>query len=489
MLRKCLIANRGEIAVRIIHTCREMGIATVAVYAADDADAQHTLLADEAVALEGETPRETYLNIEQLVWVAQETGCDAVHPGYGFLSENAAFAQAVQDAGITWVGPQPQTIAIMGSKTEARALMAEVGVPIVPGFDCAGLDEGEIAALAEDIGYPILLKASAGGGGKGIRIVQTAADLPDALASAANEAAKAFGDDTLFIEKYLPSARHIEVQVIGDHHGNLVHLYERECSLQRRHQKILEESPAVNLRPSVRGAICTAALQAANAVAYVNAGTVECLLTPDDSFYFLEMNTRLQVEHPVTEQVTGIDLVRWQLAIAAGERLPLSQAEIQQRGHAIECRVYAEDPRNSFLPETGELLNVQLPNMPGVRVDCGVKQGDVIGVQYDPMLAKVIAYGETREIALVRMQAALAQTVLLGITTNQEFLQYLLQHPAVQQGDVDTRWVEANLDALLPPNELDHLSLIAAAIADLEIQQDLTYASVDPWDATDDFRL
>ena len=286
-----------------------------------------------------------------------------------------------------------------------------------------------------------------------------------------------------------PSARHIEVQVIGDHHGNLVHLYERECSLQRRHQKILEESPAVNLRPSVRDAICTAALQAAKAVAYVNAGTVECLLAPDDSFYFLEMNTRLQVEHPVTEQVTGIDLVRWQLAVAAGERLPLSQAEIQQRGHAIECRVYAEDPRNSFLPETGKLLSVQLPNMPGVRVDCGVKQGDVVGVQYDPMLAKVIAYGETREIALLRMQAALVQTVLLGITTNQEFLQHLLQHPAVQQGDVDTRWVEENLDAVLPPNELDYLSLIAAAIADLETQEKPTHTSVDPWDATDGFRL
>ena len=354
MLKKCLIANRGEIAVRIIRACRELDIQTVAVYSDADATAPHVRLADAAVHLGAATPAESYLQIEKLLDAAAQTDCDCVHPGYGFLSESPEFAQAVMDAGLTWVGPQPDTIRKMGVKTEARALMQAADVPLVPGFQSEDADNATFIAEAEHIGYPVMVKAAGGGGGKGIRVVQTADALPDALDSARREAQKAFGDPRLFLEKYIAQGRHIEVQVIADTHGNTLHLFERECSAQRRHQKIIEETPSPLVDATMRQAITQAAVNAAQAVDYVNAGTVEFIATEDGDFYFLEMNTRLQVEHPVTELVTGVDLVQWQFLVAAGQPLPLAQEQIDQRGHAIECRLYAEDAHNNFLPATGD---------------------------------------------------------------------------------------------------------------------------------------
>jgi acetyl-CoA carboxylase biotin carboxylase subunit len=496
MLQKCLIANRGEIAVRVIRACRELGVRTVAVYSDADARARHVQMADEAVHIGEASPSASYLSVEKLLAAAKQIGADSVHPGYGFLSENADFAQAVIDAGLTWIGPPPNAIRQMGVKTTARALMQDAGVPLVPGFQSAEATDDDFATEAARIGYPVMVKAAGGGGGKGIRIVRHATDLLPAIESARREAQKAFNDPRVFLERYIESGRHIEVQVLADTHGNTVHLFERECSAQRRHQKVIEESPSPLLTADQREAIGQAAVNAARAVGYVNAGTVEFIATPAGEFFFLEMNTRLQVEHPVTELVTGLDLVQLQLRVAAGEALPFSQAEISQRGHAIECRVYAEDPSNSFFPATGPVLKFIPPEGPGVRVDSGIQTGDAVTIHYDPMIAKIITYGATRDSAIERMRGALLNTVVLGVTTNIPFLLALLDHPAFAGGEVDTTFIDRHLSELIPePAEIDPLALIALALSEKAAQvQVSTAASPDsdpysPWSRADGFRL
>lgn len=496
MIHKCLIANRGEIAVRLIRACRELGIRAVAVYSDVDADAPHVRLADEAGAIGAAPPTESYLNAERLIAAAIESGCDSLHPGYGFLAEAPDFAQAVIDAGLIWIGPAPQAIRLMGVKTEARALMKQAGVPLVPGFQSDSADDAAFSAAAQDIGYPVMVKAAGGGGGKGIRVVHDPAALSDALAAARREAANAFGDARVFLEKYIENAHHVEIQVLADQHGHTLHLFERECSTQRRHQKIIEEAPSPLLTAELRERMGAAAVAAAQAVNYVNAGTVEFITTPDSAFYFLEMNTRLQVEHPVTELVTGHDLAQLQFAIAAGEPLPFTQADLSQRGHAIECRIYAEDPHNDFLPATGAVLAFIPPQGPGIRVDSGV--GAEITIHYDPLIAKLIVHAPTRAGAIRRMQQALADTVILGVTTNIPFLQALLAHPAFAAGEVHTAFVDAHLHDLLPAAPpLPPLALITAALHDrynMLNRGAVSPADTDadlhsPWSRGDGFRL
>ena len=417
----------------------------------------------------------------------------ACTPGYGFLSENEEFAQAVIDAGLTWIGPPPNAIRLMGVKTEARNLMEQAGVPLVPGFQSDNPHKEEFLEAADSIGYPVMVKAAGGGGGKGIRIIYRLEDLPDALDSAQREAQNAFNDGRVFLERYIERGRHIEIQVLADMHGNTVHLFERECSAQRRHQKVIEESPSPLLNDETRAQMGEAAVSAARAVGYVNAGTVEFIATPDGEFYFLEMNTRLQVEHPVTEMVTGLDLVKLQFAIAAGESLPFTQQEVEQRGRAIECRLYAEDPNNGFLPAIGALTLFVPPEGPGIRVDSGVRSGDEITIHYDPMIAKIIVHDTSREAAIRRMDAALRQTVILGTTTNLRFLQALISHPTFQLGEVDTGFIERHLNELVTPQEmLPDEALITAALADMHVNR--TNASnpvedFDPWSQNDGFRL
>lgn len=465
MFSKILIVNRGEIAIRILRACKELGIQTVAVYSDADRNARHVQLADEAVLLGAAEPRESYLNIEKILSAAQQTGAEAIHPGYGFLSENAVFAEAVQAAGLTFIGPSAQAIRAMGDKAASKMAMKKAGVPTIPGVE--GLRSfAEFEQAARQIGYPILLKASAGGGGKGMRIVWDAEDLPEEISAAQREALHAFGDDRLLLEKFIPNAHHIEIQVFGDQHGHLVHLFERECSVQRRHQKIIEESPSPLLTPELRAQMGQAAVRAAQAVGYHNAGTVEFIFNPlDSTFYFLEMNTRLQVEHPVTEAVTGLDLVQWQIRVAAGERFPYAQDELSQRGHAMECRIYAEDPANGFLPSTGKLLQYHEPHGPGLRVDSGVAAGDSVTHHYDPLLAKLIVSAEDRPAAIRRMQAALRDYVIHGVHTNLNFLQAVLAHPDFVQGEVTTRWVETIFGWTPPTPSPEHL--IGAALVDL----------------------
>jgi 3-methylcrotonyl-CoA carboxylase alpha subunit len=491
---KCLIANRGEIAVRIIRACRELNIQTVAVYADADATAPHVRLADEAVHIGTSSPAESYLRIDKLLQAAAQTGCDTVHPGYGFLSESPGFAQAVMDAGLKWVGPRPDTIRKMGVKTEARALMQAADVPLVPGFQSEEADNATFIVEAERIGYPVMVKAAGGGGGKGIRVVQSPADLPDALDSARREAQKAFGDPRLFLEKYIAQGRHIEVQIIADTHGNVRHLFERECSAQRRHQKIIEETPSPLLDEAMRQAITQAAVNAAQAVDYVNAGTVEFIATEDGDFYFLEMNTRLQVEHPVTELVTGVDLVQWQFLVAAGE--PLPHTPLMQTGHAIECRLYAEDAHNNFLPATGTVQTFRTPNIPGLRVDAGLSSGDAITIHYDPMVAKLIVHAPTRAQAIARMRQALTETIILGTTTNRDFLLALLDDPTFQAGTIHTAYIDQNLQSLLPapPEAPPAAVLIALALQEAQSMpmSDAGDSDADrfsPWAVGDRFRI
>ncbi len=490
-LSKCLIANRGEIAVRIIRACHELGIRAVSVYADADRHAQHVRRADEAYPLAGSSPAETYLDSAKLIELALESACDCVHPGYGFLSESDTFAQAVIDAGLIWVGPPPSAIRQMGVKTEARVLMQQAGVPLVPGYQDGG-DDSDYLAAADQIGYPVMVKAAGGGGGKGMRVVTRPDDLPDALQAARREAQHAFGDDRVFLERYVERARHVEIQVLADQHGHTVHLFERECSAQRRHQKVIEESPAPMLDAETRAQMGAAGIAAARAVGYVNAGTVEFIVTPGGDFYFLEMNTRLQVEHPVTELVTGLDLVKLQFAVASGEALPFTQSDLTQRGHAIECRLYAEDPRNGFLPAVGELIQFHPPEGIGVRVDAGVASGDTITIHYDPLLAKIIVYDRTRADAIRRMDTALRDTVILGTTTNRDFLRTLINHPAFAAGEVDTGFIERHLDALTPPEApISDLALIAAALHDTYSRPtpETAALSTDPWSRADGFRL
>jgi 3-methylcrotonyl-CoA carboxylase alpha subunit len=459
-----LIANRGEIAVRVIRTLRAMGIRSVAVFSDADAGARHVAEADVAVNIGPAAARQSYLNIDAVVAAAKRTGAQAVHPGYGFLSENAQFAAALQAAGIVFIGPPAAAIQTMGDKIAAKAAVSSFGVPVVPGVSRPGLTDADLIAGADEVGYPVLVKPSAGGGGKGMRVVREPSELAAALASARREAASAFGDDTLFLERYVLNPRHIEVQVLADGYGNVVHLGERECSLQRRHQKVIEEAPSPLLDPATRSRIGAAACDTARSVDYTGAGTVEFIVSADrpDEFFFMEMNTRLQVEHPVTEMVTGIDLVEQQVRIAAGEKLPIAQDDITMTGHAIEARVYAEDPAHGFLPAGGKVLDLAEPEGPGVRVDSGLAAGMVIGSEYDPMLAKVIAHAGDRPAVLRALDRALADTAVLGVTTNIEFLRFLIADPDVVAGRLDTGLLDRRTADYVPAQHGDD-ELIAAA--------------------------
>jgi acetyl-CoA carboxylase biotin carboxylase subunit len=484
LFRRVLIANRGEIAVRLIRGCHELGIEAVAIYSEADATAPHVLCADDAVCVGPPPSAESYLNIERTIDAARQTKAEAIHPGYGFLAENAAFARAVTDAGLTFIGPRAEAIAAMGDKVAARKLVVKAGVPVVPAVEDVA-DASQLPRVAADIGYPLLIKAAAGGGGKGMRIVRSEADLAPAFAAAAREAQSAFGDGRLFVERYLERPRHIEVQVLGDQHGNLVHFGERECSIQRRHQKIIEETPSPALTPALREQMTVAAVAAARSVNYSNAGTVEFLLDQDGRFYFLEMNTRLQVEHPVTEWVNGIDLVHAQLRIAAGERLWLQQDDIRPRGHSIECRIYAEDAAQTFLPSPGTILHLREPGGPGVRVDSGIRAGYTVPIFYDPMLAKVSVWGETRDAAWRRMIAALREYVVLGCTTSIPFLLDILDHPAFASGDTHTHFIEEHFPSWRGREQHRVIAAIAAAIDTTRPQRattaGATAAPASPW--------
>lgn len=454
MFEKILVANRGEIARRIFRACRELGVRSVAIYSEVDRSAPWARLADESYQIDGVTARETYLNQDAIFAIARGSGVEAIHPGYGFLSENAAFAEACAANDLHFIGPQPEAMRLLGSKASARELAREADVPVIPGVDGAGLGDEALLGEARKIGFPVLIKASAGGGGKGMRVVQTAEAFHDALHQARNEARSSFGDDRILVEKYFTDVRHVEVQILGDRHGNIVHLFERECSVQRRHQKIIEETPSPAIENATRDAICEAALALAQSVGYVSAGTVEFIVTMQGNFYFLEMNTRLQVEHPITELVTGIDIAAWQIRLAAGEPLTFTQGEVRQRGHALECRVYAEDPANGFLPSIGELAFYRAPSGPGVRVDDGVETGTEVSPYYDPMLGKVITYGYDREEAIRKMARALQDTVALGVRTNIAYLLDILRQPAFLRAEITTHFLddhmtpwETNIDA------------------------------------------
>src|SRR5688572_4001641 len=464
-LRRVLIANRGEIAVRIIRACRESRIESIAVYSDADERALHTRLADRAIRIGPAAPAESYLSIPRLIEAARSANADAIHPGYGFLSERGDFARACEAGGITFVGPPAVVIDKMGSKIAARELMQSAGVPVVPGETPADQTDDGVLAAAKSIGYPVLVKASAGGGGKGMRGLTGESGAREAIQSARRESAAAFGDGTLYVERLIQRPRHVEIQVLADNHGNVVHLFERECSLQRRHQKVIEETPSVALHDSVRRRMGDAAVAAARACGYRNAGTIEFLVEGSGRsarFYFLEMNTRLQVEHPITEQVAGVDLVRAQLTVAAGGPLPWSQAQLSQRGHAIECRLYAEDPSRGFLPQAGRLLLYREPSAPGIRIDSGFVEGDAIAVNYDPLIAKLIASAETRIGAIERAAAALRAFPVLGIRTNIPFLLALLEDPAFQRGDVHTGYIDEHL-ATLTTRPTPPIEAVAAA--------------------------
>ena len=489
-LRRVLIANRGEIAVRLIKACREAGIESVAVYSDADRAALHVRRADRAVRIGPASPAESYLSIPALIAAAQETQADAVHPGYGFLSERAGFARACEATGIMFIGPPADVIERMGSKIASRALMQSANVPIVPGQTPTDQSDEGVTEAARTIGYPVLVKASAGGGGKGMRMVRRDADARDAVQAARREAVAAFGDGTLYVERLIERPRHIEIQVLADSHGNVVHLFERECSLQRRHQKVIEESPSAALAASVRTRMGEAAVAAARAARYRSAGTIEFLVEGEGDtarFYFLEMNTRLQVEHPVTEEVTGLDLVRAQFAVAAGEQLPWQQSDLLQRGHAIECRIYAEDPANGFLPQAGPLLLYREPSGPGLRVDSGFGEGDSIAVHYDPLIAKLIAHAETREAAIDRAAAALRRFPILGIRTNTAFLLRLLDDEAFRAGRAHTGYIDEHLERLTAEASAPVEAVAAAAIAQAPgsraaaVRGETPAGALDPW--------
>ncbi len=465
MLKKVLVANRGEIAVRIIRACRELGINSVAVYSDADATAPHVLLADEAYAIGPAPSAQSYLRVEKLIEVALLSGCSAVHPGYGFLSERAHFAQAVDDAGLIFVGPSAASINAMGDKTAARRRMQEAGVPVVPGTTSPAANAAAALQDAATVGYPVLLKAAAGGGGKGMRVVEKAEDLPRAFEAASHEAKNAFGDGSVYLEKYLSGPRHIEIQVLADAHGNIVHLGERECSIQRRHQKMIEEAPSVAIDEKTRAAMGAAAVAAAVAVNYQNAGTIE-FLYQDGAFYFLEMNTRIQVEHPVTELVTGIDLVQWQLRVAGGESLAFQQSDIRINGHAIECRITSEDARHGFMPSTGHIKMLALPTGPSVRWDGGIQEGSEVSLYYDPMLAKLIVHADNRAAAIERMARALRELNIVGVETSAPFHLRVLNEPDFRNGNIDIKYLDKHpklLDAE-PDESTARVAAVAAAL-------------------------
>ena len=462
MFKRILIANRGEIAVRIIRACREMGVESVAVYSDVDRRAQHVRKADYAYHIGPATASESYLNIEKIIGIARRSGAEAIHPGYGFLSENARFARACKEGGIKFIGPTAESMDMMGSKTKARQAMKRAGVPFVPGSE-HGLEYDAIERLAEQIGYPVMLKAAAGGGGKGMRAVHSAAELRSAYDAARSEAQRSFGDNEVYLEKLIVNPRHVEVQIFGDEHGSVIYLGERECSIQRRHQKVMEEAPSPIVDEEMRRRMGEVAVRVGKAANYHNAGTVEFLVDKDRNFYFLEMNTRLQVEHPVTEFITGLDLVHLQLRVAFGEKLPLKQEDVQLRGHAIECRVYAEDPDNNFFPSPGQITRLISPSGPGIRRDSGMYEGWTVPIDYDPLLAKLIVYGENREQAVQRLQRALTEYFVGGIKTNVSLFRRILKDPDFRAGNLDTGF----LDRLLakPYAEVDERRPLIAAVA------------------------
>ena len=487
MFDKILIANRGEIACRVIRTAKQMGIRTVAVYSDADADAMHVAMADEAYHIGPAPARESYLRPEIILEVARRSGAQAVHPGYGFLSENADFSEACSQAGIVFIGPPPKAIRAMGSKSAAKRIMEAAGVPLVPGYHGEEQDSALLLGHADQIGYPVLIKATAGGGGKGMRVVQDSASFDASLAAARREALSGFGDDRVLLEKYLTRPRHVEIQVFADSLGNTIHLFERDCSIQRRHQKVLEEAPAPGMDAALRSRMGDAAVAAARAIGYVGAGTVEFLLDEDGSFYFMEMNTRLQVEHPVTEMITGQDLVQWQLLVASGAPLPCSQDQLAINGHAIEARIYAEDPSRDFLPSTGSLTHLRTPpESAHVRIDTGVRQGDSVSINYDPMIAKLIVWDATRAGALRRLRSALAEYQVVGVTTNVEFLAAVAVHPAFAAGELDTGFIERHKDVLFPESRPATGRILALAALDVLLRRSaeaekMAAASRDRW--------
>ncbi|HLI77111.1 MAG TPA: acetyl/propionyl/methylcrotonyl-CoA carboxylase subunit alpha [Acidobacteriaceae bacterium] len=491
LFSKVLIANRGEIACRVMRTCQRLGIRTVAVYSAADENSLHVRTADEAVALGPAPAQESYLNVEKVLAAARSTGADAIHPGYGFLSENAEFAEACKAAGITFIGPPAAAIRAMGSKSAAKALMARAGVPLTPGYHGEDQSPENLHAQADRIGYPVLIKAAAGGGGKGMRRVDRTEDFSAALASCKREAASSFGDDHVLIERYILNPRHIEVQVFADTHGNVLSLFERDCSVQRRHQKVLEEAPAPGMTPERREAMSHAACEAARAVGYVNAGTVEFIVSPDGDFHFMEMNTRLQVEHPVTEMITGQDLVEWQLRVAAGDPLPMRKEQLRIHGHALEARIYAEDPARGFLPSTGRLLHYKQPEASDhVRIDAGVGQDDEITAFYDPMIAKLIVWDHDRPAALERMRRALGAFQIVGVKTNITFLQALVASSAFSNAELDTGLIEREREILLSPaQDLSADEPMLAALAHMLQEQSAASNDSSPWAMHDGWRV
>ncbi len=497
MFKSLLIANRGEIACRVIRTARRMGLRTIAVYSDADAAALHVQMADEAVRVGPPPVRESYLRSDVILAAAKATGAEAIHPGYGFLSENAEFAEACAAAGVIFIGPPASAIRAMGLKDRAKALMAKAGVAVAPGYLGDDQSTDHLAKEAGKIGYPVLIKAVAGGGGKGMRRVDDAKDFRAALESAQRESKSAFGDDRVLIEKYVTRPRHIEMQIFGDSHGNVVHLFERDCSLQRRHQKVIEEATAPGMPDAMLKAMGEAAVKAAKAVGYVGAGTIEFIADASDGlkpdrFWFMEMNTRLQVEHPVTEAITGFDLVEWQLRVAAGEKLPAQQKDIHAQGHAIEARLYAEDPQKGFLPSIGKLERLHLPEGGGIRVDTGAREGDSVSPFYDPMIAKVIAHADTREAAAVKLADALSTAEIAGVSTNNAFLIRALRHPAFIAGDIDTGFIARHEADLIPPSPCDASRNVCRRWPRHFVIGGESYATInidDPWNARDSFRL
>jgi acetyl-CoA carboxylase biotin carboxylase subunit len=479
MIESVLVANRGEIAVRVIRACRVSGVRSVAVYSEADSQALHVQLADEAVSIGPSEPSESYLNVERILSAAKSAGVDAIHPGYGFLAENAAFAEAVESTGLVFIGPPASALRLMGDKIAAREAVSRSGVPVIPGATLSDDDPDKAAVIAAEVGYPVLVKAAAGGGGKGMRVVDKPEDLQFALESARRESESAFGDSTVFLERYLRRPRHVEFQVFADRHGNTVHLFERECSIQRRHQKVVEETPSTALTSDLRAEMGRAAVAAAEAAGYVNAGTVEFLLAEDGSFHFLEMNTRLQVEHPITEEVVGVDLVAAQLAVAGGEPLPWRQDELHQRGHAIECRVYAENPEEGFLPSPGKVLAYSEPVGPGVRVDSGVYAGFEIPPHYDPILSKLVVWGQDRDLAIRRTVAALDEYTLMGVATTIPFLRDVIAHRAFADGETHTDFIPIHFPAWAPrgSDEDETTAVLIAAAARAERGADTTEPS------------
>lgn len=498
MFSKVLIANRGEIAVRVIHACRLMGVPTVAVYSDADESALHVQWADQAVRIGPPEPLSSYLNMDAIMKAAQETGVEAIHPGYGFLAENSSFAKRCHDEGLAFIGPSYEAIALMGDKVASRKMMSDHGIPIIPGMTSSGKELKSLKQFASEIGYPVIIKAAAGGGGKGMRIISEESKLLSAAESAEREAEKAFGDGTIYLEKFLERARHIEFQILVDQYENFVHLFERECSIQRRYQKIVEETPSTALHPELREMMGEMAKKIALLAGYRNAGTVEFLMDQNKNFYFLEMNTRIQVEHPITEMTTGVDLVCEQLKIASGEKLSLSQESLYQKGHSIECRIYAEDPENNFLPSPGKIVAMSEPAGPGIRVDSGIYEGFEVPMHYDPILSKLVVLGENRDIALEKMKLALSDYRILGIKNTISFLHELISHPEFRAGKTHTKFIDEHFPCWKKKSDqYCHIALIAAAIEEFERKGrgSLTHASGDthtrptPWQMVGHWRV